>query len=468
MEQQGEIVQSTALARVVPGGLEMPTGTDLRAYQDAATWIGRGRMFLQYQNPEQVFTAMLFVRDMGISMTMGLREGFVIHGKFDTSVKAKLASLMARVPTFEYVPDPWNAETVTVNACLNPHAPGAVWRKFTYTRAEADASGYTKGDGDKVKDNWQREPKFMLLWRCLTRWFNLYASHILLGAPTVIQQDVPELAEPEEPIEGRAVIVGDGEDGEGAGVGSGVKAGTQTGQPSSVEQRTAPSPGLPAEERRVVHLGVEPDEKPTRTDPKKMALAIMRANGYIQPGKQMELVNTIQAEAGLQLVRSARDLATQDWERIYEWLMVRINEKNWLAPKTAGNGEPNAGSPPAQPAPAPPAALTLEQLVKDRGAMVSWLQSAQAKLKLPAETPLVTENPEGSGDWYFMLGEILRDCGEQEAAMLTTKNPEWESYLASDPLVAMIGKAVEQRLEKAAGPRRPGLTARQQAAVGAP
>ena len=153
--------QETALAlpsaapgvlAITGGSTPMPAPDEFMALTNAAAWIFRSRAFPQYQSAEGVFVGMLYLREMGVNLTMGLSKGFVVHGKFDIEAKVKLASIKSRVPTFEYAFPVSDEERCVFRARLLPTDP---WTDTEYTIERARKSGLTDAEAQEVR---AREP----------------------------------------------------------------------------------------------------------------------------------------------------------------------------------------------------------------------------------------------------------------------------------------------------------------------
>ncbi len=453
-----------------PGGAPLPTPAEFDMLKNLAIWVQRSGMFPQYKTAEGVMVAMLLVRDMGCAMMLGLKEGYEIKGKVDFQVRAKLASVMGRVPGFKYDTPVWDEKTCTVHGTLGHDD----WRDFTYTRAEADAAGYTKTREGATKDSWAREPKLMLLYRTLTRWMTLHAPHVLLGLPPVLVDD--------HPTAGRLPVEADHEILEtGAPVGAGGAQGSGAAAPS------APSP--PA----------QPEEA---TDHRKAFAAFARKMGKTKNADLLELVRLVFTEQGLTSPKNYSEIAPSDWKGAYEWLAKKYDPATGKprAKKAAAAESGPAGQPEATMS---TAADTLRtdagpSVAVEEAEEVEQPETPEAEITLPDAEPespdaddpealfnaakggspwalvdyamrvetafskagkprrFIREHPPESGDFFYVDPEGLIKCGSTKdvngkpaaaSAMLATKQEKYKAFVASAGLVGMLAAAAREALD---------------------
>jgi hypothetical protein len=296
------------IMQITGGSTPMPMPEEFAALTNAAAWIFRSHAFPQYRTAEEVFVGMLFVREMGVNLTMGLSKGYSVHGKFDIEAKVKLAAIKARVPSFQYEFKVSDEQRCVFNARLLPSDP---WTQTEYTIEKAKKAGLTKGrDGSESPDAaWQAHRAEMLQWRAVSRWLNLYGGHVLYTLPTLVTQDaLAEAAEVEEAVVVESRPLPPSPDPAAPG-------------PAA---RPAPAPSAKSEWLRIAHGQGYP-------------------SGRGSGPKLLELANLLMKHLGFSLVRASSELGETD----YANMVAEMQRRGW---DKEGAGTPTeAAKEPAQP-----------------------------------------------------------------------------------------------------------------------
>jgi hypothetical protein len=283
---------------ITGGSTPMPLPEEFAALTNAAAWIFRSKAFPQYRSAEEVFVGMLFVREMGVNLTMGLSKGYAIHGKFDIEAKVKLAAIKARVPGFQYQFLVSDAKKCVFRARL---LPTDEFTETSYTIEKAMAAGLMKEGGA-----WTTYPEEMLQWRAVSRWLNLYAGHVLYTLPTLVAQDA---------------------------LAGAVEIETEDVTDQSVG---AAPPAKPAPAR--------PEEPNWKTEFARIAAA----QAYPRGEKRLELFNLIMREdLGRQPIRKPAEAGIQDWKDVVGAMRKRGWDKEGTGTATEAAREPT--QPPQEP-----------------------------------------------------------------------------------------------------------------------
>jgi len=436
----------------VIGGAPMTTPAEWEMMKDQAAWIARARIYPALKTPEAICAAMLAVRDMGIAMSLGLACAFEVEGRVGFEVKAKLASLQGHVPSFQWEAVQWDERVCQIRARLHAREP---WKEFTYTRAEADRSKYTVNKEGTTKWNWQREPKLMLLYRCLTRWMNLYAIHALMGLPPMLMND------PGDPVEVEFEVL----PGSGPAVGGGK---------AQEVAAAADAPATPA---------VKPEPE---ADYRKLVSSLARKQGKTTNVQLLTLVSAV-FEQDLRLTppRTYQEIGPSDWKQVWGALIKRYDpETGQPRPKSQESPTPPATETPA-PAPAPvptppegffeedevaalpgaepaqeaiPEAQNIEEaaLAGDPHALIDFAMSVEGEFRRAGRKPtFILEHPAGSGTFYYTHSAILKKCGSTKmvggnvvavSVGLESKDPAVS--IASVGLIQMLATATKDSLDE--------------------
>lgn len=408
----------------------LPTPQEFDGIERMSAWIARARMFPQYDSVEKVFTALLYVRDLGVDLVPGMSAGHFINGKFGISTEMKLESVRVKNSGFELEVLEHTDDFCKVRARLD-RSRG--WQEGEFSLEDAKRAGLAG------KDVWKNYARDMLLWRAVSR-----ALRVTGG----MYARLPQLLRDESlaPESEGAALVADAV----------VVEGEAERQPEDLGGSAPTGPSQP------------PSTAPVDVaELKRDCMRIMRANGYAQPAKALDLVNLILKEDhGLLPVRSASEVGPQDWTRVHASLLKRVRENGWKGPieqaAVAAQGGPippeTAAPSPAQPGSesalshSDPFAVPIEDMQAEPGLLLAFLLAAQSKLALG----LVQESPHGSGDWFFVHAGIIKACGGriEEAPMLATETEDFKQYVVSEAMVAMICRGVQDLLSEPAKSRR--------------
>jgi hypothetical protein len=461
-EQNGNALVPAASVRgllAVQGGTSpIPTPEEIQGLTTLASWTFRARTFPQYPSAESVFVGLCWMREMGISMMMGLSKGYVVKGKFDVEAKVKLASIKAKIHTFEYEFPESNDKRCVFRARL---LPTDKWTETEYTIERAKAAGYTKNrDGvEDPTDVWQSNRAEMLQWRAITRWINLYAGHVIysvggLVAVDALENERKDLGEAVEVVEWKTQIM--------------EPAPASAVSPKS--ERTPPPLALPdwkAEWVRIAKLQGYPSG---------------RGSGH----KLLELANLLMQHLGFKAVRSSTELSPID----YKNMVGEMQKRGW---DREGTGTPReAAKEPAAPQrmipakgfdeqhadrtllpgplsvsaeedePEPEPEVESEEMTLEVAAAsgdVSSIIALGNKTSLVMKTDgsisrtFVQEYPIESGNWWFVDLDILQACGESISAegkqtgapvLLDTPSEMDKEQIGSDGLIRMLGQKLAE------------------------
>jgi hypothetical protein len=474
---ENKLTKETALAlpsaapgvlAITGGATPMPAPEEFMALTNAAAWIFRSRAFPQYQSAEGVFVGMLYLREMGVNLTMGLSKGFVVHGKFDVEAKVKLASIKSRVPTFEYSFPVSTEERCVFRARLLPTDP---WTEAEYTIERARASKLIKSDGA-----WETNPAEMLRWRSITRWLNFYAGHVIYTLGGLVARDAMEVQEAVEVVEESEPVAA-----------------------------LAPAPAAPP----------PPLALP---DWKAEWLRLAKRQGYPSgrgsAPKLLELANLLMAHLGFSPVKSSAELGVVDYMNMVKEMQRRGWDKDVrpvegpakepTAPPVKDFGEQHAEAqvedveverpvglsapiaqvaqivePFVEPAPTQPEPMEKTAQSGDVSAIIALGCKLSTLMKSQADITrsFIQEWEADSGNWWFVDQEILAACGcstivegkpTVNTVLLETQSEPDKDQEASEALRQMIGqKLVEVQSEFEARTRGPKsvMGARSQAAL---
>ena len=431
------------------GSTPFPEAQELVAFQNAAAWIARSRMFPQFTNAEQAFVGMLLVRDLGLSMVQGLPLVYPVEGKLFVEVKGRIASLMAKCPTFEWVALAWTAERIHIKARLRAFDE---WKEMEFTLEDAKRAGRVKAGSA-----WEKYPKDMLMWRCLSRWINSYAPHLLYAMPTrVLEMDEESEEQP------------------GGGAAAPATAGPgATGTPGATD---GPAQGV-----------VEPAVSPPAEDVdyRKEFAARARKMGKKSNSDFLSLLRIVFKELGLTPPTTYGEVTTDEWEKGYRFLDSRYDENGKPRPREVENEVEDEAPPPAEvqtPVPAKPTdnggvahpeveIPTLddepEPLPPEKGPDFGWMLSgkvdglielcnlSQRKFKERGQTAVrFLAETSGSGIW-FVEPDTLTRCGSEKGGkpvpvllqMEDGADPRYERHLATDGLRVMLARGVKEMLD---------------------
>ena len=424
---------------VAIGGTAFPGGAEMQHYMNAASWIGRSGVYPQFKSAESAFVGMMMCRDLGLSLTMGLPLIYPVEGKLFVEVKGRLAALMTRVPSFEWEPLEWTEKVCRIRARLSQkHA----WKEFEYTRAQADCAGFTKDRVGGVKKNWQGDNgREMLLWRCLTRWINYNAPHVLYGMPT------------------RALEMDEAEELPGA-----VASEAAAGHTDEARKDGAPA------------ATSEPDYRAAFA-------TLARKMGKRTNAQFLGLLTLVFKELGLTPPGNYNAVAQQDWQRGYVYLTSKYDEDGQprpaprevesedVTPQVEPEPEPEVSAEP-EPTPAVPEVIIPEpepdpvpELIPavdydtlsngTANGLITLCGIAEKLYRKRGDFPRkFTSHDDKSGTW-FVEGDCLMRCGSTKAgaplATLITIEPtaekKYEKLLAQDGLRAMLARAVREMIE---------------------
>ena len=124
--------------------------------------------------------------EIGIPMVKALTEIEVIYNKPRPATKLQLELATKRIPGFSYD----ILENTEATCTVEFRRPGRAPFKFTYTRAEADKAKFSLEQEKKwdekakkmvgtgkwnVKDNWEKQPRKMLFYRCCSEALSMFA-----------------------------------------------------------------------------------------------------------------------------------------------------------------------------------------------------------------------------------------------------------------------------------------------------
>lgn len=138
------------------------------------------------------FFVVMYGRELGIPAMTALRTIYVIDGKPCCSGQAML-SLMRRAGVQVEIPDP---STITDSATIRIRRPGGEWKTYTYTKDMAMTAGlWSRG-------TWNKYPREMLLWRCISM-ANRFETPDVSGGMYTIE----ELAPADTPLNADGEIV---------------------------------------------------------------------------------------------------------------------------------------------------------------------------------------------------------------------------------------------------------------------
>jgi hypothetical protein len=464
------------LLAITGGSSPIPTPDEIVALTTHAAWTFRSRQFPQYPSAESIYVGMCWMREMGINMMMGLSKGYVVKGKFDVEAKLKLASIQARIRTFEFsFPETTDAKCV-FRARLLPTDP---WTQTEYTIERAQSAGYTKNREGKEDptDVWQANRQEMLQWRAITRWLNLYAGHALYTMGGLAAVDALD-AEPESLSSAVEVV-------------------------EELEPVAAPAPAS----------AVHPDPPPSALpDWKAEWVRLAKRQGYTSgrgsAPKLLELANLLMQHLGFKSVRSSSELGVVDYQNMVKEMQRRgwdtAVQKDEPAPPVRDFGEQHAESqvedveverPVGLSAPVAQVAQVIEPFVEpaqpepepmERTAQsgdVSAIIALGCKLETAMKSEsnitrqFIQEFPQESGNWWFVDQDILTACGcativegkpTVNTVLLETQSEPDKDQEASEALRQMLGaKLVEVNAEFEARTRGPKgiMGARSQAAL---
>lgn len=406
----------------------LPTPQEFDGIERMSAWIARAKMFPQYSSVEQVFTALLYVRDLGVDLVPAMSAGHFINGKFGISTEMKLESVRVKNPGFELEVLEHADDFCKVRARLD-RSRG--WQEGEFSLEDAKRAGLAG------KDVWKNYARDMLLWRAVSRALRVTGG-MYARLPQLLRDEALAPESEGAALVADAVVVEGEPERQPEDLGGSAPAGTS--RPSS----TVDVPEL-----------------------KRECMRIMRANGYAAPAKALSLVNLILKEDHELLpVQSASEVGPQDWVRVHASLMKRVREKGWKGPiEQVAVAAQDGPIPPETVAPSPalampesalphsdPLAVPIEDLVAEPGLLITFLMAAQKKLGLG----LVQESPVGSGDWFFVHAGIIKACGGkvEEAPMLATGSEEFDQYLVSDAMRAMLSRGVKDLLDTPTPNRR--------------
>lgn len=140
----------------------IPSESEIRSLAMIADYAARSNFLRstapktdQAQRQADAFFIIMYGRELGIPPMTALKTMYVLDGQPSAAVQTIIA--LARRQGVEIdMPDP---VTVTDSATIRIKRPGGAWKSYTFTMTMAAKMGLAG------KQNWQKQPALMLIWR---------------------------------------------------------------------------------------------------------------------------------------------------------------------------------------------------------------------------------------------------------------------------------------------------------------
>lgn len=133
--------------------------------------VDTGFMPQAVKTPGQALAIILAGREMGIPMMQALRQIQVVQGRTTISSELMLAQVYTKIAGFKHE----IVERTDTCAKVKFERPGANPYIHEFTMADAERLGL------KGKDNYIKQPKTMLLWRCISGGLRVYVPFAVNG-----------------------------------------------------------------------------------------------------------------------------------------------------------------------------------------------------------------------------------------------------------------------------------------------
>lgn len=159
----GRMQQQTALAVAPPKDYGLVTEAlqpcDLRSAEIVCNMLHKGKLYPQFNTPEQIFTVIARGKELGIGMIAALANTHMIDGK-PVSHADLIRALAERDPSFMYLYPKKLSPTSVTWVGLRKGYPEPV--EYTYTIDDARAAGLIRSGNYGKPGNWEKRPQDML------------------------------------------------------------------------------------------------------------------------------------------------------------------------------------------------------------------------------------------------------------------------------------------------------------------